>query len=197
MRCLTMFFLGAFLFLSTMAMAQEHGIIAGTSFSWFHKKGYYPLEVDKGKFNYVFGYQYRLPIKNRFSADFGLLFGNQKVDLSPTFSANGSPMDVITTLNPKYFALDLVANYALFTNLRLGAGISPSLYFDWGGTEKNTKKHPMDIPIVGKVSYSFKYFDIQLAYRHGLFNLFENDKIDSMKSRSFQLSLFIPLMKRN
>lgn len=49
----------------------------------------------------------------------------------------------------------------------MGAGLAPTYYF-YQQAEKSELKPTIDFPIIGKIGYNFKYFEIAFAYQQGL-----------------------------
>jgi hypothetical protein len=80
-------------------------------------------------------------------------------------------------------------NYSICRGLSAGAGIEPT-YFLFQEGEKSRNK--FDVPLVGKVTYDFRKFEIGLSYKHGLADVIKTDRIKSGNFREVQLSLFIP-----
>ena len=79
-------------------------------------------------------------------------------------------------------------NYTLYKGLSIGAGVQPTWYFSQNGG--NSKK--FDIPVMGKIAYRFKTFEIGLNYKHGLMNNLKTQYLKSGKFREYNLSVWIP-----
>jgi len=88
-----------------------------------------------------------------------------------------------------YGAVGVTANYTLFNNFSAGLGIAPTYWFSTSGEESFGK---FDIPLVAKIGYNLKYFELGLSYKHGLMNSIKTDYIQSGNFRDVQLSIWIP-----
>lgn len=86
-------------------------------------------------------------------------------------------------------AVALTANYSLLKNLSVGVGLAPSYWISTAGEDTSKK---IDIPLVAKVGYNLKYFELGLAYKHGLMNSIKTDYIQSGNFRDVQVSIWIP-----
>ncbi len=192
--------------IASTLFAQEHGPIVGGSIGKLHEKtqsatyffdGYQP--------HYHVGYGYRQHFNGKFALDAIALFGTQGTDYS--FYEKGSTS---VKMYGKYVSVGAVATYECFRNFRVGLGADLACYVDRIGdspTEesktpewlRNSRKNAIDVPLVAKVGYSFKWFELQLTYKQGTCDLMRNDKIGKVTSRDFQLSLFVPLfgLKKN
>ena len=80
------------------------------------------------------------------------------------------------------------ANYTLCKGLSIGAGIQPTWYFSQNGG--NSRK--FDVPVIGRIAYRFKAFEVGLSYKHGLLNSLKTDCLKSGRFREYNLSLWIP-----
>lgn len=81
------------------------------------------------------------------------------------------------------------ANYSIYKGLSVGAGIQPTYSFYQNG-ENN--KNRFDIPVVAKIAYRFKAFEVGLSYKYGLMNSLNTDYLKSGKFREYALSVWIP-----
>ena len=88
-----------------------------------------------------------------------------------------------------YGAVAVTANYTLFNNFNAGLGIAPTYWFNTAGEESSNK---FDIPLVAKIGYNLKYFELGLTYKHGLMNSIKTDYIQSGNFRDVQVSIWIP-----
>ncbi|MDR1403897.1 MAG: hypothetical protein LBJ60_09415 [Tannerellaceae bacterium] len=91
----------------------------------------------------------------------------------------------------KYYFVSLngMAAYPLYKGLHIGAGVEPTYYFRQEG---ESSKNAFDIPLVGRIAYDFKLFEVGLSYKHGLMNVIKTDRISSGKFRDWRLSVWIP-----
>ena len=91
--------------------------------------------------------------------------------------------------NYLHAAVAVTANYTLFKNFSTGLGVAPTWWFAHAG-EKSSNK--FDVPLVVKIGYNLKYFELGLSYKHGLMNSIKTDYIQSGNFRDVQLTLWIP-----
>lgn len=177
---------------STVVLAQEHGPIVGGSMGKLHEK----LDVISSdfrdyKFHYHVGYAYRQYLGNKFAIDGIALFGSQGSDYQ--YWVGGSP---IIHVMGKYVSLGTVVSYECFPHFRVGLGADVAWYVDKLGSSAYNKKNAIDVPLVARISYSLKWFEVQLAYKHGTCSLMDTETLGKMTSRDIQLSLFVPLFKK-
>lgn len=179
--------------IKTTLSAQEHGIIGGVSLGTLHEKTHGGLTSNlKGyKFHYHIGYAYRQYLGSKFAIDGIALFGSQGTDYqyyladSPKYSLEG-----------KYVSLGTVVSYECFRNFRAGVGADVAWYVDrLGKSSYNKKKNAIDVPLVARVSYALKWFEMQLSYKFGTCNLIDNKALGKTTSRDIEFSLFVPLFK--
>lgn len=83
-------------------------------------------------------------------------------------------------------------NYTLYKGLSFGVGIEPSYVFYQSGENRNKK---FDSPLLGKLAYDFGFMEVGVNYKHGLMNMIKTDRINSVKLRDWQISVFIPLSR--
>ena len=88
-----------------------------------------------------------------------------------------------------YAAVGATANYTLFKNFSAGLGVEPTYWFYASGEDSSNK---FDVPLVAKIGYNLKYFEIGLSYKHGLMNSIKTDFIKSGNFRDVQVTLWIP-----
>lgn len=81
------------------------------------------------------------------------------------------------------------ANYTLYKGLSVGAGLAPSYYFYQDG--EDNKRH-FDVPLIAKVAYNFKIFELGVSYKYGLTNSLKTDYLKSGRLQEWNLSLWIP-----
>lgn len=174
--------------------AQEHGLVVGGSFGKFKEKSTFGriLLLEGYKPHYHIGYQYRQYFKQKYSLDIHALFGSQGSNAVSIYAHNNKKYKI----RGHYISLGSNINYELLKNFRIGLGTSPTWYVNIKTPLPNKIKPSFDIPIIGKLIYSFKYFDVQFTYSQGTCNLMKNEYFKSIKSSDIQLSLFIPLFGR-
>ena len=87
-------------------------------------------------------------------------------------------------------------NRRLLKNLKVGVGVEPTLHFKNHDFFDLPVKAAFDVPLVVKAAYSFKYFDVALAYKHGFCNVFKDiPSINKAMTRDLQLSIFVPIFR--
>lgn len=181
------------LFFGNAIHAQEHGVVVGTSYGSFHEKTSTTSSMLNGpKFHYHAGYSYRQYFKHKIALDINALYGTQGTEYQ-WYIADSKRMDV----TGKYVSLGAIASYECFKNLRVGLGADFAWYVNKikSPATDNTKSHPIDIPIIARVSYSFKYLEIQLSYKQGTCDLMKSESFGRLTSRDLQLSIFVPIFK--
>ncbi|GEM_PF-295691 len=170
----------------------------------------------KNKASFSVGYRFRLlPVNSRFFYDLDLNIGGRlwNYDYSAPLNENsheGYYWGITHNSSTKglFASLGATVGYKLYKGLSIGAGIEPTYNFyqshgitgdsndgtgnSWYYIGGNDKKRPFDVPLVGRVAYNFKFMEVGLSYKHGLFNTVKNDQIKSGKFSDWQLSLFIP-----
>jgi len=107
-------------------------------------------------------------------------------------------------------------NYSIIKNLSIGLGIEPVYFykhrrhffktdlssvsygygdFEFEGSglaEEMDSNNKIDIPVVAKVAYEFKKFEVGITGKNGLVNVFQSPYLKSGRYCELQLSLFIP-----
>lgn len=147
-----------------------------------------PYDVDY-RYNLSLGYRFRLhavktsPFFYDLEAGLGMKYWDSSYGQVP-----GEPATLEAGAKMFSTFVSGTANYTIYKGLSIGAGIQPIYYFSQNGG--NNKK--FDIPIVAKVAYRFKAFEIGLNYKHGLMNTLETKYLKSGKFREYNLSLWIP-----
>lgn len=173
--------------------AQEHGPIVGASFGTFHEKMDVASSMLQGsEFHYHVGYSYRQYFKHKIALDVTALYGTQGTEYQ-WYLAGSESHDV----KGQYVSLGAVVSYECFKNFRVGIGADFAYYL---GKIKspaidNTMKHPLDVPLIARVSYSVKCVEFQLAYKLGTCNLMKSQSFGRLTSRDLQLSVLVPLFK--
>lgn len=175
---------------ATMALAQEHGVIGGVSLGKWRESGGLMRDLN---FHYHVGYAYRQYLGDKFAIDGIALFGSQGSDRQTYMP--GIPITGFHSEN--YLSLGTVVSYECFRNFRIGVGADFAYYIGRiGDASFNEKKVSVDVPLVARVSYSFNWVELQLAYKHGTCNLIKNDYRGKTTSRDIQLSVFVPIFKK-
>ena len=147
-----------------------------------------PYDVDY-RYNLSLGYRFRLhaaktsPFFYDLEAGLGMKYWDSSYGQVP-----GEPATCEASAKMFSTFVSGTANYTIYKGLNIGAGIQPIYYFSQNGG--NNKK--FDIPIVAKLAYRFKAFEIGLSYKHGLMNTLETKYLKSGKFREYNLSLWIP-----
>ena len=177
----------------SVLQAQEHGPVIGVSLGTFHEKTDAVSSLLKGsELHYHVGYSYRQYFKHKFALDVTALYGTQGTEYQ-WYTAGSESYDV----KGQYVSLGAVASYECFKNFRVGVGADFAYYL---GKIKlpatdNTMNHPLDIPLVARVSYAVKCVEFQLSYKLGTCNLAKSQSFGKLTSRDLQLSIFVPLFK--
>ncbi|MDR2147429.1 MAG: hypothetical protein LBE91_13315 [Tannerella sp.] len=84
------------------------------------------------------------------------------------------------------FSISSTYNYRIFKGLNAGIGIAPTYFLE------NQDDRGLDIPLMVKVGYDFKFLEIGMNYKYGLLNTLKEDFLKSGKFRDWQINLFIP-----
>lgn len=176
--------------LTSMALAQEHGVIGGVSLGKWRESG----GLTRGlKFHYHVGYEYRQYLGNKFAIDGIALFGSQGTDYE--FQITGVPKTEFHSRN--YLSLGTIVSYECLKNFRVGVGADFATYLGRiGNASFNEKKVSVDIPLAARISYSFNWFELQLTYKHGTCNLIKNNYWGKITSRDIQFSVFVPIFRK-
>lgn len=152
------------------------------------------------KSNMMLGYRFRIPHYDisaflDIDAMIGLNNWNSeyKEKSNTPEPGNGPQYDLPFSFSAQnnyfYGAVTVTANYTLFDNFSAGFGIAPTYWFYQAGEESSNK---IDIPLVAKIGYNLKYFELGFSYKHGLMNSIKTDYIQSGNFRDVQLSIWIP-----
>ena len=107
-------------------------------------------------------------------------------------------------------------NYSIIKNFSIGLGIEPVYFYrhrrhyfkedlsrikDWRDygyevsdlyVEEKDNNKKFDLPVVAKVAYDFKKFEVGITGKYGLVNVFESPHLKSGRYGELQLSIFIP-----
>ncbi len=78
--------------------------------------------------------------------------------------------------------------YLVYKGLSVGAGIEPTCFLYGDAKRKNT----IDVPLVGKVAYNFRFVELGVSYKYGLTNVFETKDGRFGKFRDWQVFVWIP-----
>ena len=152
------------------------------------------------KSNMMLGYRFRIPLYDipafmDIDAMIGLNNWNSAYKEKSSTPEPGDgpqydlPYNYSAQNNYFYGAVGVTANYTLFNNFSAGLGVAPTYWFSTSGEESSGK---FDIPLVAKIGYNLKYFELGLSYKHGLMNSIKTDYIQSGNFRDVQLSIWIP-----
>lgn len=198
-----------FLFLTTIGLSisaqqlKSTGIIVGAGGG--HITSDLPsslngLTVDKSnshlnrKAVLELGYRFRFePRKSNFFYDIDVLGGYSKSDYAirynPTKDTNYGGSD-----GDNYHlsvGVGATLNYRIVKGLNVGLGVQPMIYL-W-----ETSKKVFDAPIVAKIGYDFRYFELAFAYKQGLSKTYHVSDFKGARLSNWQFSVYIPLTKRH
>jgi hypothetical protein len=189
-----LFILALLFIMFSKAAAQEHGIILSSAYGKVNMGNSLPPAtgaiLGMWDFNYNVGYRYTKYFENKFSADFSALYGYRRIELLNGY-ANSAKQG--SYLKGNSVSLGAALNYELFKNFSIGLGIDPTWYVSLKMPNDGKTTRPFDLPVVGKISYAFKYFEVELAYKQGTCNII--DSYDYAKTRDVQLSIFVPIFR--
>lgn len=199
MKMIRLVVLVLFAFLGSVLHAQEHGPVVGTSYGTFYEKdNRITVEPDGYKFHYHVGYSYRQHFKHKIALDVTALYGTQGADYQyKTFDQQRVEVGVEDFgMKGQYVSLGAVVSYECFKNFRVGVGAD----FSWSMTKISEAHRSFntsygDVPLLARVSYSLKCVEFQLSYKQGLFSVIDNPTLGKLKTRDWQLSVFVPLFK--
>ncbi|MDR2148220.1 MAG: hypothetical protein LBE91_17380 [Tannerella sp.] len=151
--------------------------------------------IGKYKLNAMIGYKIRhtLSIDGLFfDTDFHVSVRSANIKIQYNSPQNGPSISGGIHDNDFIFCnavLGLTANYKIINNLYTGIGLEPTYCFYELGERSDEL---LDMPIVVKLGYDFKIFDVAFVYKKGLFNVMKSTFVDSGKMNDIQLQLFIP-----
>lgn len=186
-----------------MSQSQvKSGIVFSLGDSWMHKKEVglkYPTESPWGekdgkwkhRFSYNIGYQFQYEFKSHILIDAALLYQGRRMHVSYTKSA-GNTYEKTKLFNG--IALNGVVGYKLWKGLKLGIGVEPTIYFNTN-MGYNLEDNKFDIPLVAKIGYDFKWFQLDLSYKNGFKIIYRNYAVGKPETRDLQLSIFLPIFK--
>ena len=193
--------------------AQEHGIIVGlsrTGFKTIENVGvstilnYKPYDFDN---NIHLGYQFRHQFSTPFLIDAYGLVGvrtNSLKDKGISYLMNSEgvwipePENTLTyLLKYNYFSIGTIVSYKIWKELHFGLGFEPTCYYKAQFPINKTSHYIFDVPLVMQFGYSFKYFDIFVAYKKGNNNLLKDENFHSLKTTDLQFSVFVPMTNFN
>lgn len=206
-----LFFAGT---ISMISQISQHGLILnggiGDVNSKIDKSGESWSELGyKGSFSVGYRLRYNRPSLHTFHFDIDVNIGT-KVLKPVTYFKMGNMTGGAT---PDYFtSISGTLNYSFIKNFSIGLGIEPTYYFSRkipgdvllsdsdgnlfeSGFDSSVyfeRKNKFDIPVVAKVAYNFKVFEVGIYGKYGLINVLETEKFKNGKFRDFQLSVFIP-----
>jgi hypothetical protein len=199
------------------AQLSQHGILLnggigsvrnGYGSYYFHNR-YYNYGVGEyddmfimTNFEYHSGFsagyrlRFKMPAPKSFHYDLDLNVGakvlNYKYDYGRIVDKGDHFTHEITSSStsnePHYFSsVGGTVNYSTSKNFSLGLGIEPSFYLN------KASKSRYDVPVVAKVAYNFRAFEVAITGKHGLTRVFESGYLNSGRVREVQMSVFIPL----
>ena len=195
--------------LLNVGIGDEDSKINKTGASWY-ELGY------KAGFSVGYRLQIKKPTLHSFHYDMDVNIGAKLLKPS-TYSSVGSGTVGCT---PDYFSsINGTANYSFIDNLSIGLGVEPTYYFsrtipggifyngsfedsdtnkdfdrieDFGTNKDFVRKNKFDIPVVAKISYNFKKFEVGIYGKYGMVNVLETAHFKYGKYRDVQLFVFIP-----
>lgn len=187
-------FILLFLMLSKIS-AQEHGIILSGAYGKVNTGTSLPPAtgaiLGQWEFNYNVGYRYTQYFENKLSADFTALYGQRNIELLNGYSESA---ETGYKIKGNAVSLGVAVNYELFKNFSVGLGVEPTWYVRLRMPKGGAITRPFDLPVVGKISYAFKYFEMEFAYKQGTCNIIKS--YDYAKTRDLQLSVFVPIFRK-
>ncbi|MDL2247229.1 hypothetical protein LJC05_00670 [Bacteroides sp. OttesenSCG-928-J23] len=197
------FLFSVLIFLSFSLSAQtglETGIVIGGG------KGNISTDLHPGfseftqldmtnKVHFVLGYRFRLkPVTSSFFFDLDLNAGIKLWGYEPYAKSVDSSGGRAHSPGPDctyiYGSFAATANYLVYNGLSVGVGVEPRYYFYQSGSEMNTPA--IDVPVLTKLSYNFRFIELGFTYKLGIFNTLKNSYINSLRFNDWQLSVFIP-----
>lgn len=141
------------------------------------------------RYNLSLGYRFRLHTGEKAPLFYDVEAGIAMKYYDSTFGEmSGKPAIVEASAKRFSFFATGTANYTLYKGLSIGAGVQPTWYFSQNGG--NSKR--FDIPVMGKVAYRFKAFEVGLTYKHGLMNSLKTEYLKSGRLREYTLSVWMP-----
>lgn len=141
------------------------------------------------RYNLSLGYRFRLPAGETSAFFYDLEAGLGMKYYNYSFGKMaGQPAAVEGSAKRFSVYAAGTANYTLYKGLSIGAGVEPTYYFSQNGG--NSRK--FDLPVIARVAYRFKAFEIGLTYKHGLMNTLKTEHLKSGKFREYNLSIWIP-----
>lgn len=182
--------------LSVSAHSQtESGIVASGGIGNIKSKLNPSTQATAGsydvdyKYNLSLGYRFRLHASeaSSFFYDVEAGLGMKYYDYS-FGKVPGKPATVDGSAKRFSVYAAGTANYTLYKGLSIGAGVEPTYYFSQNGG--NSRK--FDIPVIARVAYRFKAFEIGLNYKHGFMNTLKTEHLKSGKFREYNLSIWVP-----
>jgi len=162
-------------------------------------------ELFSTKHNYSLGYKFRLaPRDKHLFIDIDILTGFRQVIYSYIEDYWLKNEDVADGMRPvsgfptktNYYQLSLnpTLNYKFYDGWYVGVGAEPSLYFahEVSSSKTDDEFYKIDVPVTGRIGYDFKYIDVAVSYKHGLFNILDPERFNTGKLNYWQLQVFIP-----
>ena len=190
-------FLTCALFIGVMslnAQLSQHGLLLNGGIGQVNpnfKKSGDRFEEMKYDCGFMLGYRLRFkkPMPQSFHYDTDVNLGAKFFSLSSGETFNGGTSGERETVQNSYISVGGTLNYSLIKNLSVGLGVEPAYCIQ---NLSSNAKNNFDLPVVAKIAYNVKYFEIGIYGKYGLNNVFEGEILQSGKIREIQLSLFIP-----
>jgi len=189
--------------------AQEHGFIGGLSMTGFNKQETNASTIrnyqtyDNYDNNLFIGYQYRQLFSPKYLIDFYGLMGSRTNTLRNNIqghylNSEGEwipfPRDTTTySLKFLYFSAGIIGSYKIWKQLHVGIGVEPTCYYSAKYPVNKISHFIFDIPLIARLGYSFKYFDVSAAYKKGSHSLVTDENFRQLKVNDLQFSFFIPI----
>ncbi|NDV57708.1 hypothetical protein [Bacteroides sp. 519] len=147
----------------------------------------------KNKFHFSLGYRFRLkPVNSRFFYDLDLNVGIRSFNHEYSEKNESAQWQFYSGSDQTYAhaALALAANYKIYKGLSVGAGVEPRYYFYQSGDK--LVNPAIDIPIVTKLAYNFRFIEVGLAYKPTVFKSLKVGGVKSLRFNDWEISLYIP-----
>jgi hypothetical protein len=207
-KTIQFFLLVVLILIPAKTYSQEHGFIGGLSLTGFNKvdnNASSILNYDSyGDYdrNFHVGYLYRQKISTSYLVDIYALTGIRTSTLRNGSSSSvlidgvwvPIPRDTVTyPLRFKYVSFGIVGSYKIWKNIHIGIGLEPTVYYSAKYPVDKTSSFIFDVPLVCRLGYAFKYFDISASFKKGNASLVKDINFRSLKTSDFQFSIFVPV----
>lgn len=147
----------------------------------------------KNKLHFSLGYRFRLkPVNSRFFYDLDLNAGIRSFNHNYYHQNNSQEWEYHSGSAQTYIygSFAGTANYKIYKGLSVGLGLEPRYYFFQSGDK--AKSPAIDIPIITKLAYNFRFIEVGFAYKPTVFKALEVGGVKSLRFNDWQLSLYIP-----